>query len=162
MSTKSNHITEIKSFVKINSLLVLKIFIAGIVIITCFTKTLAAQEPDNQIKEVLDEVTFDLMRRNPNVPITKDMVLEELQKRINQEQIAMEEDQTKLKLTKDKLRSQLKNVMDKVIKNKNTEYIEEIIIKKYGVTQKEAKAMILSHNERAYTVLQDIILNGDK
>jgi vacuolar-type H+-ATPase subunit I/STV1 len=159
MNTKSNRILEIKHFVKINNSLMLKILIVGIVIITCFIQTSAAREYSDPTKETLDEVTFDLMRKNPNVPITKDMVIEELQKRINQEQLAMAEDQKKLKATKNKLRSQLKNAMDKIIQSKDTKFMEEIIVKKYGVRQAEAKAMILSHDERAYEVLRDMIVN---
>ena len=162
MNTKSNRILEIKHFVKINNSLMLKILIVGIVMITCFIQTSAAREYSDPTKETLDEVTFDLMRKNPNVPITKDMVLEELQKRINQEQLAMAEDQKKLKAAKDKLRSQLKNAMDKIIQSKDTGFMEEIIAKKYGVTQAEAKAMILSHDARAYEVLRDMIINEEK
>jgi type III secretory pathway component EscR len=90
------------------------------------------------------------------------MVIEELQKRIKQEELAMAEDQKKLKATKDKLRSQLKNAMDKIIQSKDTRFMEEIIVKKYGVTQAEAKEMILSHDVRAYEVLRDIIINEKK
>lgn len=162
MNTKSNRILEIKHFVKINNSLMLKILIVGIVIITCFIQTSTAWEYSDPTKETLDEVTFDLMRKNPNVPITKDMVVEELQKRINQEQLAMLEDQKKLKAANNKLRSQLKNAMDKIIQSKDTKFMEEIIVKKYGVRQAEAKAMILSHDELAYEVLLDMIVNEGK
>jgi hypothetical protein len=162
MNTKSNHILEIKYFVKINTSLILKILILGIVIITCFTQTLAAQQDNDRVQKLLNEVRFDLMLQNPNTIITKEMVQEELQKRLNQEKLAMVEDEKKLKAAKDQLRSHLKKAMDKIIQNKDMEFLEEIIVKKYGVTQAEAKAMILSHDKLAYEVLQDMILNEKK
>jgi hypothetical protein len=108
------------------------------------------------------EVACKIPPRSVDAKLDQETINEVLKKAIDRESAAMAEDQKKLQVAKDKLRSQLKDVMDKIIKNKNTKHIEAIIIKNYGVTQEEAKAIILSHDDRAYTVLQDLILNGEK
>lgn len=108
------------------------------------------------------EVACKLPPRSGDTNLDQQTIKEVLKKAIDRESAAIAEDQKKLKEVKDKLRSQLKDVMDKIIKNKNTKHIEAIIIKNYSVTQEEANAIILSHDDRAYTVLQDLILNGKK
>jgi hypothetical protein len=40
--------------------------------------------------------------------------------------------------------------------------IHLLIVKNYGITQAEAKAMILSYDVRAYEVLREIIINEKK
>ncbi len=87
---------------------------------------------------------------------------EAFKKAIDQELAGMVEKEKKLKATKGKLRFELKDMMSKIIKNKKTKQLAEIIKKNYGVTQEEAEAMIFSHDERAYTALQNLILNEEK
>lgn len=108
------------------------------------------------------EVACKLPPRSVDAKLDKKTIKEVLKKAIDRESAAMAEYQKKLQAAKDKLRSQLKDAMDKIIQSKDTRFMEEIIAKKYGVTQAEAKAMILSHDARAYEVLRDMIIKEEK
>ena len=50
--------------------------------------------------------------------------------------------------------------MEKAINSNNTAYMEEVLMKKYNVSQKEAIEMIRNGDERAYLVLREVIVNS--
>lgn len=119
---------------------------------------------ENNLKllDFLKEIACHIPRDFDGSKADEQTINSVLKKAIDHEKAAMDEAQKKRDKTKVKIKSQLKDALNKVIKSKNTKPMEEIIIKNYGVSQEEAKAIILRHDDRAYKVLQDLILNAKK
>jgi hypothetical protein len=116
-------------------------------------------EKNIKLLRFLRETANKFLKRTAGVNANQGTINKVLQKAITEEQAAMAEDQNNLQLAKDKLRSQLKVAMDKLIKENNLEPLEKAIMQRYGLTAKEARSAVLNHDEKAYTVLRDLILN---
>jgi hypothetical protein len=155
MNTK--HISQAKTFV---SNIAICIFLIGIFASTSSFANLAdPASPDT--KERIDKV-IKILLQDSNNTITLGMVHAEFKNRIEQEQSAMAEDERKRKIAQDKLKSQLKGIIDNSILNKNTLFIENAIIEKHKVTPELAHKMVINHDIKAYEVLQDMIVKGKK
>lgn len=155
MNTK--HASQAKTFV---SKIAICIFLIGIFTSVSSFANLADPASPNT-KERIDKV-IRILQQDPNNMITLGMVHAELKNRIEQEQSAMAEDERKRKTAQDKLKSQLKEIIDNSILNKNTLFIETAIIEKHKVTPELAHKMVMNHDIKAYEVLQDMIVKGKK
>jgi hypothetical protein len=142
MNTKFNWIEATNSFVTTKIVLVLKTVILGILTFALFVQITKASEIDDKSKQLIYKVLEEMKQANPNTEITKEMLQQELQKRTDQEKVEMEKEQQELATLQHKLRAQEKNIMEKIIKSNDTSYIDELIMKKYDVSQKEAVQMM--------------------
>lgn len=132
----------------------------GIFLIGIFTSASSfanfANPASPDTKERIDKV-IKILQQDPNNMISLGMVHAELGNRIKQENSAISEDEKRRKIAQDKLTSQLKEIVNNSILNKNTLFIENAIIEKYKVTPELAHRMVMNHDIKAYEVLQDIM-----
>ena len=155
MNTK--HVSQTKTFV---SKIAICIFLIGIFTsIPSFANL--ADPTSSDTKERINKV-IRILQQDPNNMITLGMVHAELKNRNEQEQSAMAEDERKRKIAQDKLKSQLKDIIDNAILNKNTLFIETAIRGKHKVSPELAHKMVMNHDIKAYEVLQDMIVKGKK
>lgn len=161
MNTKFNWIEDISSMVRTRVILVLKTILLGILAILLVTQVAEASESDDKAKGLIKRVLEEMKQASPNTEITDEMLQNELHKRNNQEKLAMEKEHREQSALQHKLRADEKVIMEKAIKSNNTAYMEEIIMKKYNVSQKEAIEMIKNGDERAYLVSRWVIVNSE-
>ena len=160
MNTTINWVKNIVSLVVVRIILALKTFILGLLTILLVTQVAEASENDIKTKELIKMVLEEMKQASPNTEITDEMLQSELHKRNNEEKLIIEKEHREQSALQHKLRADEKIIMEKAINSNNTAYMEEVLMKKYNVSQKEAIEMIRNGDERAYLVLREVIVNS--
>jgi hypothetical protein len=120
----------------------------------------ATAYPAVAIPKLIKMVLEEMKQASPNTEITDEMLQSELHKRNNEEKLIIEKEHREQSALQHKLRADEKIIMEKAINSNNTAYMEEVLMKKYNVSQKEAIEMIRNGDERAYLVLREVIVNS--
>ena len=116
--------------------------------------------PDEKTRQIIEQVVLELREVNPNVEITNEMIADELRKKSNQEQLLLDKERREHKALSDKNRALEKKIIENAIKAKDTEPLQRLMVEKYNISSLEALNMIMEHDERAYIVLREIIMNA--
>jgi phosphoglycerate-specific signal transduction histidine kinase len=116
--------------------------------------------PDAKTVEVVSQAVLELKQANPNVEITNEMIEKELRRKSNQEELLLKKDQQQLERLKAKNRALERGMIEKAIKSNNTMPLQRLIEDKYKISSFEALDIIKRHDERAYIVLREIIMNS--
>ena len=112
--------------------------------------------------QLMGKLVKKLKRENPDVEITKEMVLNALEKECDKERDLQKKNQQEIRELKTNTREFERNVIDRVIQSKNTDYLQMFIEDKYKVSPFEALYIILNHDERAYIAVREIAMNSDE
>lgn len=112
--------------------------------------------------QLMGKLVKKLKKENPGVEITKEMVLNALEKECDKERDLRKKNQQKIRELKTNTREFERNVIDRVIQSKNTDYLQRFIEDKYKVSPFEALYIILNHDERAYIAVREIAMNSDE
>jgi hypothetical protein len=146
------------------SLFVLRSLVFVLVTLGCVFNAKSAPESNSEAKakamQMMRQAMTNLKEQNPNVEITRSLMENELGKMQAKAKFLPRQEQKKIRVIKEKLRTLEKEIIEKAINRKHTEYLEKTMVGKYNIPNKKAFDMILNHDERAYIVLREIIMNS--
>jgi len=115
---------------------------------------------DAKSVQIISQVVLELKEANPNVEITREMIVAELRRKSDLEQLALKKKQQRLQELKAKSRAVEKRIIEKAIKSNDTGYLSKFMADKYNISSFEALDMIKNHDERAYVAVREIIMSA--
>lgn len=120
-------------------------------------KELSAKE---RAAQMMRQAMINLKKKHLNVQITRRMMEQEIGRMQAKAKLLHQQEQEQIAIIKEKLRMLEKEIIEKAIKRKHTEYLEKEMVGRYNISSKKAKDMIMNHDEKAYTMLREIIMNS--
>ena len=142
------------------SLMMLKFLV--IITIGFSAMSYANDKPDPKTVQIISQTVLELKEANPNVEITREMIVNAIKKKRDKEQALLNKKQQRLKELKAKNRADERMVIERAIKSNDTGYLQRFISDKYKVSSLEALDIIMNHDERAYIAVREIIMNSGK
>ena len=138
------------------------IFLQFLVVIAIGLSALsyADDKPDPKTVQIISQTVLELKEANPNVEITREMVINALKKKHDKEQVLLNKKQQRLEELKAQNRSDERRIIEKAIKSNDTGYLQRFIADKYKVSSLEALDMLINYDERAYIAVREIIMNA--
>lgn len=138
------------------------IFLQFLVVIAIGLSALsyADDKPDPKTVQIISQTVLELKEANPNVEITREMLVNALKKKHDKEQVFLNKKQQRLEELKAQNRSDERRIIEKAIKSNDTGYLQRFIADKYKVSSLEALDMLINYDERAYIAVREIIMNA--